>query len=360
MQDVGVRLYSSMKTEREPLEFAVKRRDLERQINTFQLDRKGLDQKLTELSKIYIGDPNFDSMKQYLISYAQRRGQETVEEMNMRHQREIEQENPSSDNSKKKSFLSKFRTGDEYSDIGYMTGGGVVNPRETHGQMVTRHGWERFIQSNKTRPVEFILDEYSKLIAEETNAQKRSYLINIQKYFAKNFQNIRNMTEKELLQRQQIDREMQKSNTPWIKSTKSEKDRQREEEEAMARGEYDRVVLGANLRPSADMFRLPETPFEQGARHLLEAKIRMGQIQDQKQLRKVFDEAFPVPQTEEEKQRSDLFFYDLLRYLATYKLPAVRESDKDYKTRTDMERKDMAEKMLKQKRVGAELTLFMY
>jgi CHASE3 domain sensor protein len=343
-----------MKTEREPLEFAVKRRDLEKQINTFQLDRKGLDQKLAELSKIYVGDPNFDSMKQYLISYAQRRGQETVEEMNMRHQREIEQENPSSSTSKKKSFLSKFRSGDEYSDIGYMTGGGVVNPRETHDQMATRHGWERFIQTNKTRPVEFILDEYSKLIAEEPNAQKRSYLINIQKYFAKNFQNIRNMTEKELLQRQQIDREMQKSNTPWIKSTKSEKDLQREEEEAMARGEYDRVVLGANLRDGSKLFNEYETDAQQEVRQVLEKRILNGEFRALEDLKTVI-----VTETDglfKSLVTRSKFMQDLVSF---YNARRGKFNEMELEDRHRSER--FANEGLKQKSlVAQQLTLFMY
>jgi hypothetical protein len=145
-----------------------------------------------------------------------------------------------------------------------------------------------------------------------------------------------------------------------VRAEKSQKQLDEDEKKAMERGEYDRVPLGVNLRPSADLFRLPETPFEQGARHLLETKIRYGQIQNEVELRKNFDEAFPIAQNDEEQKRLDILFNDLLRYLKIYRQPAVRETDKQFKERLDLERKDMAERMNKQRRVGAEFTLFMY
>lgn len=345
---MGVRLYSSMKTEREPLEFAVKRRELERRINTFQLDRQGLNDELAALSKIYVGDPNFQSMKQYLISYAQRRGQETVEEMNQRHQKEQEAERGGN---KKPSFFSKLRSGDEY--IGFMSGAtGDGSARETPDQMTQRHRWERRIRSNPITPTkQEVLDHYQTLIDKERNIQRKSFLVQILKYFSNNFDRIRKMSATQLYQQQETDRAKQER--AWVPGNASEKQRDKQEREAMERGEYDRVPLGANLRKGTYLFEQYETNDQQQVRQLMERRIVAGESKNDTQMKNA------ITQATEGLFSNVLMRSKFMKDLYSFYALQPKERLDVLKARQEYER-DVNEKMNQKSLVTQEFTLFMY
>lgn len=328
-EDIAFRLFEESRRP-ESIDIAQTRRFLERATKQRAWTQRELDDFFNRKK-----GPEYQNLKEYIFRYqnSAKQKSESYQEMEARHRREIDMEQTTAVN--------------EYnSNIGYMTSGiGVVNPRETLDQMNERHGWERLINTNKTLKVEDVLNRYKKFIEEESNAQRKSYLVNILNYFSKNFQSIRGMTEKELLQRQQIEQQKQKTETHWIRPRTS-KSANEEEQEAMERGEFDRVVLGANLRPAADLFRMPETPEEKSSRHVIEKLIRNGGIKTEPDLTQLFMAKFGAPKSREQRERQKAIFKDLKSYWQTYKF----ENDKEFQARLKEE----------QTSVGTELVLFMY
>jgi hypothetical protein len=256
--DIGLRLFEQSRRQ-EPIDIAQTRRFLERATKQRAWTKRELDDFFAKKK-----GPAYDDLKEYIFRYqnSSKQKAESYSEMEIRHKQEIEME--------------------KNSPVGYMMDS--MNPKETMDQMKERHGLERLINTNKTLSEDFIHTRYEKLMKEEKNNQRRSYLRNINNYLSKNFYKIRGMSENELLQHQRTEQEMQKTNTPWITDKKTTEKRREKEEEQMTN-------VGANLREGTNFYNAFETDEQQSVRQVMERRILTGEFSNLDSLKKATENA---------------------------------------------------------------------